>query len=150
MRTWRELRARQWRAMNKRLSPEHEEERFYVFMVEAARRLIDRNLAVLWEFSHKGRVAGIYLNFADASSFYWYLGGFEPQLSALGLGKIAIGATLRESIAAGRLRYDFTRGEDLYKYWYGAQDRLLASVVIGHGRARSRLALGAARVLSRR
>jgi CelD/BcsL family acetyltransferase involved in cellulose biosynthesis len=149
MRAWRELRSRQWKMMNRQLNPEHQADRFNSFMVEATKQLIDEQLTVLWEFSHDSRIAGIYLNFADAHRFYWYLGGFDPDLSALGLGKIAIGASLRASIEAGRRLYDFTRGDDAYKYWYGARDRMLASVVIGHGRARSRLALCAARARAR-
>ncbi len=145
---WRALRSRQWRVRGKLITPAHEQEHFHRFMLDAVTRLLDVELAVVWEFSWRERVVGVYVNFADSRSFYWYLGGFDPDCAQLGLGKIAVGAGIRASIEAGRRRFDFTRGEDAYKYWYGAVDRHLASVVIGHDGARSRAAVGVARVLS--
>lgn len=148
MRSWHELRIRQWRDTGRNLTPSHTEERFFQFMVQAAVALIEPGYTSLWEVSTEDRLAGMYLNFCDERSFYWYLGGYEPALGSLGIGKIVIGATIRASIEAGRQWFDFTRGEDAYKYWYGAQDRLLESVLLGHGGARSRLALTTARTVS--
>jgi CelD/BcsL family acetyltransferase involved in cellulose biosynthesis len=149
MQHWRTLRSRQWRRdTGRRINPEHEQDRFHRFMVNAVSRLLTAGLAVLWEFSREERVIGVYVNFADARCFYWYLGGFDPEFTSLGLGKTAILASLRDSIAAGRRLYDFTRGSEAYKYWYGAKDRQLASVVIGHRGPRSRSALAGARAMS--
>jgi CelD/BcsL family acetyltransferase involved in cellulose biosynthesis len=148
MQRWRDLRSRQWSGMGRQITPEHEQDRFHRFMLNAVARLLDARLAVVWELSREDCVAGVYVNFADDRSFYLYLGGFDPRFKALGLGKIAIVASLRTSIEAGRRLYDFTRGDDAYKYWYGASDRWLASVVVGHRRPRSRLALAGAQVLS--
>lgn len=149
MSRWRELRVRQWRETGRQLNPSHAEDRFYGFMVQAASILLARGVTSLWEVSYGDRLAGVYLNFCDQRSFYWYLGGYEPELGRLGVGKIVIAATLRSSIEAGREWYDFTRGEDRYKYWYGAQDRLLDSLIVGHDRPRSRLVAAAAQMASR-
>jgi CelD/BcsL family acetyltransferase involved in cellulose biosynthesis len=149
MNRWRELRARQWQSTGKQINPSHLEDAFCAFMVDAATRLLESGQTCLWQVFHDSRLAGVYLNFCDHRAFYWYLGGYEPDLAGLGVGKIVIAANLRASIQSGREWYDFTRGEDEYKYWYGAQDRLLDSVIVGHPAARSRLALGAARAASR-
>ncbi len=149
MQRWHELRVRQWRDTGRRLNPSHAQERFHRFMARAAIALLEPGFTTLYEAWAGDRLAGVYLNFCDPRSFYWYLGGYEPDLGGLGVGKIVIAATIRASIAAGRQWYDFTRGEDEYKYWYGAQDRLLESVLLGHGRARSRATLAAARTVSR-
>ncbi len=145
---WRELRSLQWRERGRRITPSHEKDHFHRFMCDAVSRLVEVNLAVVWEFTWQERVVGVYVNFADERSFYWYLGGFDPDCAKLGLGKIAIGAGIRSSIEAGRRVFDFTRGEDPYKYWYGATDRHLDSVVIGHSGVRSRIAMSAAKRLS--
>lgn len=151
MERWRELRLRRWNAATRDINPEHEQDSFNRFMTEAACAMVPAGSAALWEFLHDGVVAGVYLNFHDERAFYWYLGGFDPDLARLGLGKIAIGAGIRESIAAGRATFDFTRGSDRYKYWYGAEDEPLQSLVVGHGGIRSRAAVTAARlVLARR
>lgn len=141
---WRDLRSRQWQAQGKEINPLHEREYFAAFMADVALRLIPQGRATLWEFGHDGAVAGVYLNFHDERAFYWYLGGFDPALSSLGLGKIAVGLGIRESIAAGRASFDFTRGSEPYKYWYGAVDRELSSALLGHGGVRSRTAFAVA------
>lgn len=148
MQRWRALRSLQWRARGRRITPSHETDHFHRFMLDAVTRMLPLGMAVVWEFSWTDRVVGVYVNFADEQSFYWYLGGFDPEVAHLGLGKIAVGAAIRASIAAGRQRFDFTRGDDAYKYWYGAADRMLASVIIGHRRLRSRIAMTAAMGLS--
>lgn len=147
---WQELRVAQWEAQGRSIDPVHAGERFRAFMLAAVRRLVPSGQALVWEFLHEGELVGVYVNFVDERSFYWYLGGFDPAVTNLGLGKIAIGAGIRASIEAGRSLYDFDRGEEPYKYWYGAGDRLLASVVLGHQGVRSRAAVRAARALSAR
>jgi CelD/BcsL family acetyltransferase involved in cellulose biosynthesis len=147
---WRALRSLQWHERGKRITASHEKDHFHRFMLDAVTNLLEDHLAVVWELSWRERVVGVYVNFADERSFYWYLGGFDPdpECARLGLGKIAVGAGIRASIAAGRRVFDFTRGEDAYKYWYGATDRHLASVLIGHPGARSRFAVAVAMLLS--
>lgn len=149
MSRWRELRSRQWRHTGRQLSPSHSEDRFHRFMVQAAVALLKPGYTSLWEVYAGERLAGIYLNFCDRRSFYWYLGGYEPDLAGLGVGKIVVAATIRASIEAKRERYDFTRGDDEYKYWYGAEDRLLDSVVLGHTGPNSQAVFMAARALAR-
>ena len=148
---WRSFRERQWSAAGRRINPEHLTPAFAAFMQDAARRMIPRELASLTEFQHAGRVVGMYLNFHDARAFYWYLGGFDPDIASLGIGKIAVAAGIRSSVEAGRSSFDFTRGTEAYKYWYGAVDRELPSCVIGHDQPRSRVAIAIAmRAIARR
>jgi CelD/BcsL family acetyltransferase involved in cellulose biosynthesis len=144
---WRELRRRRWNAATRDINPEHEQDSFNRFMTEVACTMVPAGTATLWEFQHEDAVAGVYLNFQDERAFYWYLGGFDPDLARLGVGKIAIAAGIRESIDAGRATFDFTRGPDRYKYWYGAVDEPLQSLVVGHDGLRSRAAVAGARVL---
>jgi CelD/BcsL family acetyltransferase involved in cellulose biosynthesis len=147
---WHDFRRRQWAAAGREINPEHVSERFRVFVLDVLHALVPGGTGLVWEFSVAGEVVGTYVNFADADAFHWYLGGFDPAVQRLGLGKIAIGHGIRTSIAEGRRRYDFGRGAEPYKYWYGAVDRPLPARVVGTGRARSRLALVAARaILSR-
>jgi CelD/BcsL family acetyltransferase involved in cellulose biosynthesis len=102
--------------------------------------LVPAGLALVWEFVRDGEVVGSFINFCDARAFYQYLGGFEPELGQLAIGKVATAEGIRSSIAAGRSYYDFTRGSEPYKYWYGAVDRLSPTVVLTGERVRSRLA----------
>ncbi len=62
-----------------------------------------------------GAGLGVYVNFADETAFHCYLGGFDPAVTSVGLGKIAIGHGLPTSTEAGRVRYGFGRGAEEYK-----------------------------------
>jgi CelD/BcsL family acetyltransferase involved in cellulose biosynthesis len=145
IREFQRLRIRQWEHAGRQLTRQQSSTRFQDFMLEATTRLLPTGQALVWEFRHQSRLIGVYVNFVDANAFYWYLGGFDPDLARLGLGKIAVAVGIRSSILAGRRYFDFTRGDEPYKYWYGAHDRHVASLVVGHRGLRSRLALTAAR-----
>jgi CelD/BcsL family acetyltransferase involved in cellulose biosynthesis len=147
---WQDFRRRQWESAGKEINPEHSSPRFRSFMHSCLEQLVPTGEAEVWEFAHAGEVVGTYINFADERAYYWYLGGFDPRVSKLGLGKIAIGHGIRTSIDRGRSRYDFGRGAEPYKYWYGAVDQPLAAQVVGNRRARSRAALTAARAVANR
>lgn len=147
---WQELRQRQWDTRARSLNPTHRTERFRRFLLHAVQALIPAGQALVWEFSVDGHVAGIYVNFMDQRSFYWYLGGYDPVHTSLGIGKIAIAVGIRHSIRLQRERYDFTRGGEAYKYWFGATDRDARSIVVGNSRLRSRGALAGAHVVNAR
>lgn len=55
-------------------------------------------------------------------SFY-YIGGFDPDRAALGLGTILIGHAIGEAEREGHRSFDFLRGRENYKYRWGAVDQ---------------------------
>ncbi len=138
---WQELRRRQWDAGGDRIDPEHLSRRFAAFVEDVAAELIPRGEAEVLEFVVDGRVVGAYVNFMNAAAYHWYLGGYDPDHRSLGLGKIAVAHGIRASIDRGRGTYDFGRGAEPYKYWFGAEDRWQSVCLVGNGRPRSRLAL---------
>jgi CelD/BcsL family acetyltransferase involved in cellulose biosynthesis len=146
-----DLHLAQWDQRGRVAEPAHRTERFRAFLLHAVQALAPSGQALVWELRVDGKTAGMYVNFADDRSFYWYHGGFDPAHARMGIGKIAIIAGIRDSIEHGRERYDFTRGAEPYKYWFGAHDRLASSLVIGTSGVRSRAVLaGAARINARR
>jgi CelD/BcsL family acetyltransferase involved in cellulose biosynthesis len=134
---WQALRERQWAAMDKRLTREHTTPRFRDFLLEVTTDLVPAGLALVWEFVREGEVVGSFINFCDARAFYQYLGGFAPELGRLAIGKVATAEGIRASIADGRSYYDFMRGDEPYKYWYGADNRPSPTVVLSSSRTRS-------------
>jgi CelD/BcsL family acetyltransferase involved in cellulose biosynthesis len=139
---WQALRVRQWHAMGKRLTRAHATASFRNLLLDVVTELVPAGLALVWEFVRDGEVLGSFVNFCDDQTFYQYLGAFEPEAGSFGIGKMATAEGIRSSIAAGRTYYDFTRGDEPYKYWFGAVDRLSPTVVFRGGRARSGLAGG--------
>jgi CelD/BcsL family acetyltransferase involved in cellulose biosynthesis len=92
---------------------------------------------------------GVEVNLMDAERYYSWMGAYEPDVAHLGLGKLAIGESIRESIAAGRSYYDLMVGDEEYKYWYGATDRHCRWMMFGSGRPASRAALAVESIAGR-
>ena len=138
---WHELHIKRWAGLSKPIDPAHVEPRFREFMLDAMRALVPRRLAAVSEFLVEEEVVGVYLSVLDEQSFYWYLGGFEPSRAKLGLGKVAIAQAIRWSVETDRRYFDFTRGGESFKYFYGAVDRHCPTVVVGNARLRSRMEL---------
>jgi CelD/BcsL family acetyltransferase involved in cellulose biosynthesis len=137
---WQALRMRRWDAAGKRLMREHTRARFRDFLVDVTTELVPLGLALVWEFLREEEVVGSFINFCDDRAFYQYLGAYAPELGRLALGKLATAEAIRSSIAAGRSYYDFGRGVEEYKYWFGATDRPSLTVVVAGDRPRSRIA----------
>jgi CelD/BcsL family acetyltransferase involved in cellulose biosynthesis len=149
---WQDIRVRWWRHRGKRMDPEHASIRFRDFMRELVVLMVPRGLAQVWELRHDGEVVGVEVNLTDRHAYYSWMGAYDPGVSHLGLGKLAIGESIRESIEAGRDYYDLMVGDEDYKYWYGATDRHCRWTMAGSGRLLSRatLAAGAAADRARR
>jgi CelD/BcsL family acetyltransferase involved in cellulose biosynthesis len=140
---WHALHLKRWETLEKSIDPTHLTRGFHDFLLDAMRTLVPQGRATVWEFSANGEVAGVYVNLLDDDTFYWYLSGFEPRHSRLGIGKLSIAQGIRWSIETGRRYFDLTRGQESFKYYFGAVDRHCPSVVVGNDRLRSRSALAA-------
>jgi CelD/BcsL family acetyltransferase involved in cellulose biosynthesis len=140
---WQDIRVRWWQHRGKRMNPEHASTRFRDFMRDVVVLMVPRGLAEVWELRHEGGVVGVEVNLTDPRAYYSWMGAYDPRVSHLGLGKLAIGESIRRSIAAGREYYDLMVGDEDYKYWYGATDRYCSWTMAGSGRPLSRLALAA-------
>ena len=146
---WQDIRVRWWRSRAKKMDPEHASPRFRAFMQDLTAELVPQGLAQVWEFRHDDDVVGIEVNLLDDARYYSWMGAYEPQVAHLGLGKVAIGESIRESIEAGRSYYDLMVGDEEYKYSYGATDRYCRWMMVGNRRPASRLALAVGAVADR-
>jgi len=71
------------------------------------------------------------VGFDDGTTCYFYNAGMDPDARELSPGVTGTAAYIRDRLAAGRSRFDFLRGDEPYKYEWGAVDepihRLLVS-----------------------
>ena len=67
-------------------------------------------------------VSALYVLASKHRAFY-YIGGFDPQFHELGLGTVLIGHAIGEAEREGDISFDFLRGEEPYKYRWGATNR---------------------------
>ena len=146
---WQDIRVRWWEHRGKRMDPEHASIRFRDFMRDLVVLMVPRGLAQVWELAHDGEVVGVEVNLLDRRAYYSWMGAYDPRVAHLGLGKLAIGESIRDSIAAGREHYDLMVGDEDYKYWYGATDRHCRWTMAGSNRPVSRIALAAGALADR-
>jgi CelD/BcsL family acetyltransferase involved in cellulose biosynthesis len=50
-----------------------------------------------------------------------YNSGYDPQFFPLSPGNVLTAYTIQDAIRLGRARYDFLRGDEIYKFRFGAQ-----------------------------
>ena len=78
-----------------------------------------------------GRLVFATVGFDDGTTCYFYNAGMDPEARELSPGVTGTAAYLRDRLAAGRRRFDLLRGNESYKYEWGAVDepihRLLVS-----------------------
>ncbi|TPK44250.1 GNAT family N-acetyltransferase [Mesorhizobium sp. B2-5-4] len=82
-----------------------------------------RGLVRCWLLAIDGKTVGAYYGFHHRGRAYAYLGGFDPAYAEESPGAILIGHAIAESIREGAREFDFLRGQEAYKYGWGAIDR---------------------------
>jgi CelD/BcsL family acetyltransferase involved in cellulose biosynthesis len=69
--------------------------------------------------------------FASGGTCYFYNAGMDPDARDLSPGIVGTTTYLRDRIDRGDRRFDFLRGDEAYKYEWGANDVRLTRLVIG-------------------
>jgi CelD/BcsL family acetyltransferase involved in cellulose biosynthesis len=90
------------------------------FFREVARELAAAGLAALWMLWLEERPAAALLCLEHGGAVNLYNSGFDPEARAMSPGVVLIARTIEDAIARGFRRYDFLRGEEPYKYGFGA------------------------------
>ncbi|HTC86424.1 MAG TPA: GNAT family N-acetyltransferase, partial [Candidatus Acidoferrum sp.] len=72
--------------------------------------------------------AGIHID--DGDSFLYYNAGVDPDARDLSPGVVMVGRYVAAAIAAGRHRIDFLRGNEGYKYEWGAVDEPIQRILV--------------------
>ncbi|MBI4214184.1 MAG: GNAT family N-acetyltransferase [Chloroflexi bacterium] len=75
------------------------------------------------------------LSFDRGSAVALYNSGYDVQFRAISPGIVVIALELKGAIERGRSTYDFLRGDEPYKYDFGAQNRFVWSLELGTGKS---------------
>ena len=70
------------------------------------------------------------LSFDDGSTTYLYNAGIDPTAAELSPGVTGNAAYLRDRLEVGRSRFDFLRGNEAYKYEWGAVDEPVERLLV--------------------
>jgi CelD/BcsL family acetyltransferase involved in cellulose biosynthesis len=87
---------------------------------DLGRALAEAGVAALWMLWLEDRPAAALFCLEQAGSVSLYNSGFDPDARAMSPGVVLIARTIEDAIARGFRRYDFLRGEEPYKYGFGA------------------------------
>ena len=96
------------------------DEAMEVFFRDLGHALSRAGLAALWMLWLEERPAAALFCLEQAGTVSLYNSGFDPEARALSPGVVLIARTIEDAIARGFRRYDFLRGEEPYKYGFGA------------------------------
>jgi hypothetical protein len=70
------------------------------------------------------------VGFDDGHTCYFYNAGMDPAARELSPGVTGTAAYLRDRLEAGRRRFDFLRGDEPYKYEWGAVDEPIHRLLV--------------------
>ena len=85
---------------------------------------------MLGEVSVGDRVVVSTVAFDDGTTCFFYNAGMDPAARDLSPGVTGTAAYLRDRLEAGRIRFDFLRGDEPYKYEWGAVDEPVGRIVV--------------------
>lgn len=90
-----------------------------------------------------GQLQAVLYCFAHKHKGYYYLGGFEPELSKYSLGTVLTGHAIKDAIERGLTEFDFLRGNEPYKTRWTEESRTNSRLMLQGGTKRSSLATSA-------
>ncbi|WP_394827926.1 GNAT family N-acetyltransferase [Pendulispora albinea] len=96
--------------------------RIRAFHREAGPELLRRGALVLSGVHIGGALSGVLYTFHDRTASRCYATGFDPARAHLGPGTLAFAHALERAIEGGHTLFDFLRGNEPYKYGWGAED----------------------------
>jgi len=107
------------------LTPEREQ-----FFLSVAEEFSRRAWLELFVLSFDQKEVAYLLSFLYNETLYLYNAAYDPDYSSLSPGIVAITYCLEDSISRGIKRFDFLRGDETYKYRFGAHDNHLYRLTV--------------------
>lgn len=92
------------------------------FHRDVATRFLGRGWLRLFTLCIGARAAAVTYGFQVRDQAYFYIGGLDPDLTALSPGSLVIQHAIGQAVRDGASSFDFLRGAEPYKYKWGARD----------------------------
>jgi CelD/BcsL family acetyltransferase involved in cellulose biosynthesis len=90
----------------------------------------ENNLLQLSFFTVDGKKAAAYLCLDYQDRIWVYNSGFDPQFREYSPGWVLLAYLIQHAIETGKHTFDFMRGDEEYKYRFGAQAEYVLKVQI--------------------
>lgn len=107
------------------------DERMQGFFHDFGRLLQESGWLQLMFLEMDGRKAAALLNFDYADTIMVYNSGYDPaQFAHLSPGVVLMALSIQHAIELGRARFDFLRGDEVYKYRLGGRDTEIFRLIV--------------------
>lgn len=103
------------------------------FHRSVAKALLGEGMLRLSLLKLDGRDAAALYGFHRGGRAMYYLGGFAPEFARFNPGTILVGNAIEMAAAEGAKEFDFLRGSEPYKFFWGARPRLNYRRIIRRG-----------------
>lgn len=111
--------------------------KFRKFHTELATALCQNNWLRLYALEISGRPVATLYGFQFGNSFYYYLGGFEPEWGTMSVSTVLIARAIQDSITNGLTSFNFLRGKESYKQKWQAQESFNHRLIISRSDKKS-------------
>jgi CelD/BcsL family acetyltransferase involved in cellulose biosynthesis len=91
------------------------------FLRDIATQFANEKILRLLTLQWKDQIVAIIFAFSWRKTMYGYLSAFDPQFEKLGFGRILLFDAIKYASSTGHTSWNFLRGEEPYKTWWGAQ-----------------------------
>jgi CelD/BcsL family acetyltransferase involved in cellulose biosynthesis len=113
------------------------------FHLDVARRFLSRGWLRLRTIRLDGRAVASLYCFLFGRRYYYYLGGFAPELARFSLGTILTARAIKDAIEEKCTEFDFLRGAEPYKYRWQPEERVNSRLLLVRPKSiRSSMLLG--------
>ncbi len=86
-------------------------------------KFLEAGFLRLWTLRCDGQAACVLLSYFWDNKYWFFIGGFEPELMRWSVGTCLFSRVFQCAIEEGAREFDFLRGAEEYKYRFGAIDR---------------------------
>lgn len=94
-----------------------------LFHQEVAARFMSSGTLRLFGLQHGEKLIAVIYAFVSGSRLFFYLGGYDPEFARLSPGTVLMALVIENAISNGFSEIDFLRGNEKYKYNWGARAR---------------------------
>ena len=126
-----QLHQRRWHA--KGFSGVLSENRDRSFHRQVASQFLKAGMLMLYAMRIQNKIVSVVYGFHHRDRTYSYLTGFDPDYRRHSVGTIMVGHAIRQSIESRR-SFDFLKGQEPYKYRWGAHDEVVLGRTIRKAR----------------
>lgn len=100
------------------------------FLRDIAPQFARLGLIRYFAMSFENEVAALLLSFSFDNRIFAYMTAFDPKFDSLGFGRTLLFEAIRHAHVEGYAYWDFLRGDEPFKAWWGAKSKSRCRVII--------------------